>query len=119
MYESGLGTTTTAHEYAWVPTDPMDSVFATDYIENNQNVTGGLDSSGVGGEVEALIDHCRNAIYVTVNSTTADIGNLVVKVTYEYIPTTNFRPWSMSGGPRDNKKGADNLKSVILDNLDA
>jgi len=48
--------------------------------------------TGVGGEIDALVNHLRNGIYIlATNLASTDSYRLEVKLSYEYIPTTTFR----------------------------
>jgi hypothetical protein len=73
-YEAGLSSTIPEYCYSWVPSDDRDNLFRTDYFEFDLTNNGASSYAGVtnSGEVEANLDHCRNAIYIKMNSTTAD-----------------------------------------------
>lgn len=48
--------------------------------------------TAIGGEMDLLVNHLRNAIYILVtNLASTDSFRLEVKLSYEYIPTTSFR----------------------------
>jgi len=51
--------------------------------------------------MEAVTNHCRNGIYILVNNTNSiDTFRLEVKISYEYVPTTSFKAWADTQGPR-------------------
>jgi hypothetical protein len=51
--------------------------------------------------MDAVANRMRNMIYIlAVGLAPTDTFRLEVKITYEYIPTTSFKLWSSTLGPR-------------------
>lgn len=66
---------------------------------------------------DVLSTHCRNAIYILatgLNST--DSFRLEVKLTVEYIPTSNLKPWVECNGNRATNSDQMALKDIIIRN---
>jgi len=52
----------------------------------------GANLTAVGGELDTLVNHLRNGIYIlATNLASVDSFRLELKLSYEYIPTTTFR----------------------------
>jgi len=65
---------------------------------------------------DALTSHFRNAMYILVQgAASTDTFRLEVKLTYEYIPTTAFRQWVSTEGPRATNQDQQDLKDIIIE----
>jgi len=79
------------------------------------------ESSGtitsIRGDINEMTNHFRNPIFILVTDTAVgEKFRLEVKITYEYIPTTAFRPWITTSGPRATATDVAVLKDTILEN---
>jgi len=58
-------------------------------------LSGPITNLGIAGDQDTCVNHLRNAIYFVATGLAAtDTFRVEVKVTYEFVPTTNFRIWT-------------------------
>lgn len=79
---------------------------ASNTLDQNRAITGDFDT---------FSNHTRNAIYIVGNNlASTDTFRLEVKVSYEFVPTTEFRIWSEDEGPRASNNDVSTLRELTI-----